>query len=165
MARVVVDANVLVASRLSRDQNHEQGSNIVRGIDQNELPTGCVLSDVLQEVINYLQARSSHTVAVRTLDALIESSGFELVQTPKSDFDVGRSLFRRHDSLSLMDGIVAASMGRQDLEYLYSFDDGFDAVEGITRLSTPTLSSSDVGGRTLEVPGLQYWRCVVPDTV
>lgn len=136
MGRVVVDANVLIASRLSRDQNHERGSTIVERIDRNELPAARVPSDILQEVVNYLQARSTHTAAARTLDALIESSGFELVYTPKRDFDAGRSLFREHEPLSLTDGIVAASMRRQDLEYLYSFDDGFDAVDGITRLTT-----------------------------
>ncbi|WP_424016853.1 type II toxin-antitoxin system VapC family toxin [Halorientalis pallida] len=137
MARVVVDANVLIAARLSRDQNHDRGSRITRAFDQGSLPTALVLSDVLEEVCNYLQERGTHDVATATLDALVESSGFELVYTPKSDFGAGRSLFRKYDSLSLTDAVVAASMHRQDLEYLYSFDDDFDAVEGLTRLTTP----------------------------
>jgi len=94
------------------------------------------LSDVLEEVLNYLQARSTHAVAVETLDALIESRGFELVYTPKADFDAGRSLFRAYDRLSLTDGVIAASMDRRGIEYLYSFDDGFESVEGVTRLVT-----------------------------
>lgn len=137
MARVVVDANVLIAARLSRDRNHERASEIAGRIDRNDLPTACVPSDVLQEVVNYLQARSSHDVAVRTLDALVESSGFALVHTTKRDFDAGRSLFRRYEPLSLTDGIIAATMDRLELEHLYSFDDGFDAVEDVTRLTTP----------------------------
>jgi len=87
MARVVVDANVLIAARLSRDQDHDQGREMANAFDRGELPTAIVLSDVLEEVLNYLQARSTHAVAVETLDALIESRGFELVYTPKTDFD------------------------------------------------------------------------------
>jgi len=136
MARVVIDANVLIAARLSRDQNHERGRVISDAIDTGRLPTTVVLSDVLEEVVNYLQARADHETAAATLDALIESSGFVLTHTPKADFDAGRSLFRRHEPLSLTDAVVVAAMQRLDVEYLYSFDDGFDTVSGITRLTT-----------------------------
>lgn len=137
MVAVVVDANILIAARLSRDQNHERGRAISEAIDQGQLPTAYVLSDVLEEVINYLQARGGHEVAIETLDVLIESSGFSLKQTPKSDFDAGRSVFRRYESLSLTDAVIVAAMQREGIEYLYSFDDGFDSVSGITRLTTP----------------------------
>jgi hypothetical protein len=48
----------------------------------------------------------------------------------------GRSLFRRYESLSLTDAIIVATMQRNGLEYLYSFDGGFDTVPGLTRLTT-----------------------------
>lgn len=137
MAIVVVDANVLIAARLTRDQNHERGEAIAQAIDQGTLPTAYVLSDVLEEVINYLQARAGHDAATETLDAVIESSGFALKYTSKSDFDAGRSLFRRYESLSLIDAVIVAAMQREEIEYLYSFDDGFDSVSGLTRLTTP----------------------------
>lgn len=135
-ARVLVDSNVLIAARLKRDQNHDRGVSISRAFDQGDLPPALVIDDVLGEVLNYLTARASHNVAVETLDALVESSGFETVHTPKSDFDAGRSVFRTYERLSLTDAIIVASMQRQNVEYLYSFDDGFDAVDGITRLTT-----------------------------
>ncbi|WP_256290903.1 type II toxin-antitoxin system VapC family toxin [Halobellus inordinatus] len=136
MASVVVDASVLIAARLSRDQNHERGKAISDAIDLGDLPTAYVLSDVLEEVINYLQARAGHDVASETLDALIESSGFSLIQTSKTDFNAGRSVFRRYESLSLTDAVIVATMQREEVEYLYSFDDGFDGVPEITRLTT-----------------------------
>jgi predicted nucleic acid-binding protein len=137
MVRTVVDANVLIAARLSRDQNHEHGKAISDAIDQGDLPTAYVLSDVLEEVLNYLQARAGHGVATETLDALVESSGYSLVQTSKSDFDAGRSVFRRHERLSLTDAVIVATMQREEIDHLYSFDDGFDSVPGLTRLTTP----------------------------
>lgn len=136
MAGAVVDANVLIAARLSRDQNHTRGKAISDAIDRGDLPTAYVLSDVLEEVINYLQARAGHDVATETLDALIESSGFSLTQTSKVDFNAGRSLFRRYESLSLTDAVIVATMKHEEMEYLYSFDDGFDSVPKLTRLTT-----------------------------
>jgi predicted nucleic acid-binding protein len=38
MARVVVDANVLIAARLSRDQDHDQGREMANAFDRGELP-------------------------------------------------------------------------------------------------------------------------------
>jgi len=137
MARVAVDANVLIAARLSRDQNHERGKAISDAIDQGTLPTAYVLSDVVEEVINYLQARAGHHSATETLDGLIESSGFSLAHSTKADFNTGRSLFRRYESLSLTDAVIVAAMQREGLNYLYSFDDGFDSVPGLTRLTVP----------------------------
>jgi len=49
MVAVVVDANVLIAARLSRDQNHERGEAIAQAMDRGTLPTAYVLSDVLEE--------------------------------------------------------------------------------------------------------------------
>ena len=138
MPAVVVDANVLIAARLSRDGNHERGEAITRAIDQGTLPTAYVPDDALQESINYLQARAGHDVATETLDAIIESSGLSLRRTTNSDFDAGRSLFRRYEPLSLTDAIIVATMQRDEIDYLYSFDGGFDDVSGITRLTTPT---------------------------
>ena len=135
MTRVAVDANVVIAARLSRDQNHDRGIAITRAIDDGKLPSALLPSDVLEEIVNYLQVRSSHAVATETLDALIESSG-ELAHARDSDFDTGRSLFRRYESLSLTDAIIVAMMQRTDTKYLYSFDEGFDSVSGITRLTT-----------------------------
>ena len=137
MAVVVVDANVLIAARLSGDQNHERGAAITQAVDQGSLPTAYVPSDVLHEIVNYLQAKAGHDVATKTLDAVIESSGFSLKQTTKSDFETGRSLFRRYEPLSLTDAVIVALMQRKDIDYLYSFDDEFDSVSWITRFTTP----------------------------
>lgn len=137
MAKVAIDSNVLIAARLSRDQHHDKALELAQAFDHGELPAGYVISDVAEEVMNYLQARGSHDQSVGTLDALIESSGYEIVHTPKSDFDAGRSLFRMCEGLSLTDAVIVAFMQREGIEFLYSFDDDFDAVDGITRLASP----------------------------
>lgn len=138
MAAALVDSNVLIAARVTSDRRHDDGDAIATGIDAGSLPTGIVTDDVLTEVLNYLHTRVGNETAVETLDALQESTEFELVRTTKTDFDAGRSLFRRYQGLSLTDAIVAAYMDRLGVEFCYSFDDDFDAVDGITRLDVAT---------------------------
>lgn len=137
MPQAVIDANVLIAARLARDQHHDRALKLATAFDSGDLLPCYVPSDVLQEVMNYLQARSTHDQAVETLDALVESSGYEIVQTSTHDFDAGRSVFRVYEGLSLTDAIIVAFMQRTGIEYIYSFDDDFDAVDDITRLDTP----------------------------
>ena len=45
-------------------------------------------------------------------------------------------LFETYEGLSFGDATIAAYMGREEIERLYSFDDDFDALDGITRLET-----------------------------
>jgi hypothetical protein len=139
---VLVDSNVVIAARFSRDQNHDPGRRITDAFDLGDLPTGRITSDALEEIVNYVNERGGHDSAVATLDKLQESGGFEIVYTTKSDFDAGRSLFRRYEGLSLTDGVLTAYMQRTGIEYVYSFDTDFDAVDGITRLDTAVNPAS-----------------------
>jgi hypothetical protein len=136
MPPVLTDSNIIIAARFSRDQNHNRANEITAAFDHGDLPIGHIPSDALEEILNYVNERGSHEAAVATLDKLQESSGFEIVYTQKSDFDAGRSLFRQYEGLSLTDGVLAAYMQRVGIEHLYSFDDDFDTVGGITRLDT-----------------------------
>lgn len=138
MATALVDSNVLIGSRIVSDQHHDAGHGIITGIDGGDLPSGRIPDDVLSEVLNYLHTRAGNAVAIETLDAIQASVDLEVDGTTKTDFDAGRSLFRRYDDLSFTDAVIVAYMRRTGVDYLYSFDDDFDAVAEITRLNTAT---------------------------
>jgi predicted nucleic acid-binding protein len=70
------------------------------------------------------------------LDRLIEGTHFEIDHAPKADFNAAQALFRRYEELSFVDSTIAAYMQRKDINYLYSFDDDFDALDGVTRMDT-----------------------------
>ncbi|NLV09574.1 MULTISPECIES: type II toxin-antitoxin system VapC family toxin [Halomicrobium] len=137
MATALVDSNVLIAARIANDQHHEDGRAITAAIEAGTLPTGRIPEHVLTETLNYLHTRVGNETAIETLDALQASTDFELDETTRTDFDGGRSLFRQYDGLSLTDAILVAYMRRTGIEYVYSFDDDFDAVDELTRLDTP----------------------------
>lgn len=133
MARAVVDATVLIAFADTDDADHERGNEIVRAIDRGDLVTGTIFHDALLEVLNYVNERSGHEKAV---DLLEESAHYRLPYGPKTNAGRGGGIFRQYPSLSLGDAMQVAFMQSEDIEYIYSFDDDFDAVDGITRLNT-----------------------------
>jgi len=136
MAVALVDSTVLIGATSARDQYHDVASEIVHAFDNGDLPTGYVTNYALTETLNFVHERMNHATATGLLDRLVESAGFELVHAPRSDFTSGRSLFRQHDGLAFGDATMAAYMRREGIEYLYSFDDDFDAVSELTRLDS-----------------------------
>jgi len=136
MATVLLDTNVLFGFRSRHDQYHEPATEILTAMDAGELPVGRVTDYVVAESLSLIGERASQDVAAETLDFLVEGSEFEVDHTTKSDFTSGQALFRQYPALTFVDATTVAYMGREDIEYIYSFDDDFDAVDGVTRLDT-----------------------------
>lgn len=137
MPEVVVDANVVYAERMERDQWHEEGTEIVRAMDRGDLPRGQITNYALPEILNPIQKRAGDDRAVETLTLLTKSGGFRIRYIAQEDFDRGCALFRRTSEVELPDLITVAYMRRVGLEFIYSFDEDFDRFDDITRLTTP----------------------------
>jgi len=138
MGRVLVDSTVLIAFADTDDEDHDRGEEIVRAIDHGGLVTGVIVHDALLEVLNFVNERQGHRKAVHLLDRLEESAHYRLPYNPKGNVGTGRGIFRQFPALSLGDAMQVAFMQHEGIEYIYSFDDDFDAVNGVTRLSTAT---------------------------
>jgi len=137
MVVAVIDSNVLIDYKdESPDGRHERAEEIVYAIDSGDLPTGRVTNYVLLEALNWIHTRQRHEIAVDLRRRLSESAGFELHQAAQKDFHRAVDLFDTHDGLSFGDATITAYMEREEIEHLYSFDDDFDAIDGITRLET-----------------------------
>ena len=137
MAVAVVDTGVLIGMADADDERHDVAIEIVRGMDHGDLPTGRVTNYVVLETLNWIHERKRHATAVETYERLNQSAGFEVLHTAQKDFSGAVDLFQTYDELSFGDATIAAYMQREDIGYLYSFDDDFDALGGITRLETP----------------------------
>lgn len=137
MAVAVVDTGVLIGMADSDDRHHDVATEIVRGMDLGELPTGRVTNYVVLETLNWIHARQRHEKAVEIRARLNDSAGFEILQAAQKDFPRAVDLFVTHEKLSFGDATIAAYMERTELEYLYSFDDDFDVLDHVTRLQTP----------------------------
>lgn len=133
----LLDTNVLFASASARDSYHTPAVEIVRGIDHGHLPNGIVTNYVVAETLNLTREKLGSDVANELLDRLIEGTHFEIVTAPQADFTAAQAIFRRYPKLSFVDATIVAYMQRTEIEYLYSFDDDFDAVTDLSRLNTP----------------------------
>ena len=137
MAVAVVDANILIDYKdTSPDTRHERAENIVYAIDRGDLPTARITNYVLLETLNWIHERQRHDIAVDLKTRLANSAGFEVVHCAQKDFHRAMELFESYESLSFDDATIVAYMQRTGIEYLYSFDDDFDGIEGISRLDT-----------------------------
>ena len=136
MAQAFIDTNVFFASVSARDQYHDSAHQIVRAIDHGTLPTAVVTNYVVAETLNLVREKMGPETATTILDNLVEGMHFEIRHASESDFTSAQAVFRRYDELSFVDATIVAGMRRADTQYLYSFDDDFDAVEDITRLDS-----------------------------
>jgi len=132
----LLDTNVLFASASARDDYHDRAREIVRGIDHGDLPTVTVTNYVVAELLTLTSEKLGGDVANELLDRLVEGAHFEITHAPKTDFNASQALFRRYGELSFVDSTIAAYMDREGIDYLYSFDDDFDVLDGVTRLET-----------------------------
>lgn len=138
MQRALLDTSVLFAAAYRRDSAHEEALPILRGVDDESLPEAVVLDYVLAETLNGLGTHAGQEAAVDLLDRIEGNKRFHVHSLSADAFASAKSLFRRQVSLSLVDACIVAAMHQRNLEYLYAFDDDFDAVEDVARLATPT---------------------------
>ena len=136
MAVAVVDTGVLVGMVDNDDERHDVAMEIVRGMDHGDLPTSRVTNYILLETLNWIHNRKRHAKAVETYERLNQSAGFEVLHAAQKDFLRAVELFETYDGLSFGDATIAAYMQREEIEYLYSFNDDFDTLDDITRLET-----------------------------
>ena len=138
MAVALLDTNVLFASASAHDEYHGRSREIIRGIDHGVLPDAIITNYVVAETLNLSGEKLGADAANQMLDRLIGGAHFQIGHAPKTDFTAAQALFRRHTELTFVDATIAAYLDREDIEYLYSFDDDFDVVDGLTRLDTVT---------------------------
>lgn len=134
MPAAAVDTSVLVGLSDSDDPRHATATDIVRGMDSGNLPTGHVTNYVVLETLNWIHSRRHRGIAVDLYTRLSESAGFEIRHAPQKDFPRAFELFETYEELSFGDATIAAYVEREGIDYLYSFDDDFDAVSDLARL-------------------------------
>lgn len=138
MARTAVDTTVLFGAAYRRDSAHDDALPIVRGVDTATLPEAVVLDYVLAETLNGLTTHAGHGAATDFLDRIEENTHFHIVSLTAGAFATTKALFRRYEGFSFVDAAIVSYMQSEGLEYLYAFDDDFDAAEDVRRLDTAT---------------------------
>lgn len=135
MSRVVVDSNVLYARFNARDEYHDRAKAIFDAIDRTELPHGVIVSVALPELLNPIQKQASHEAATEFFDRLRKSAGFSVEWLSRQTHGKAIADWQSQPGIEFTDVAIARFMRANEFGYIYSFDDDFDAFDGITRLN------------------------------
>jgi len=138
MPRALLDTTVLFAAAYRQDSAHADALPILRAVDDGSLPEAVLLDYVLAETLNGLTTHAGHDGAVDMLDRIEENPRFHVESLHSDGFATAKGLFRRYEPLSFVDACLVAYARTSRLDYLYAFDDDFDAADGVVRLDTAT---------------------------
>lgn len=138
MPRALFDTTVLFAAAYSSDNAHDEALPILSGIDNGTLPEAVVLDYVLAETLNGLSTYAGHQAAVDFLNRLEANARFHIDSLTTDAFATAKGFFREYEQLSFVDAAIVSYMQTEGLGYLYAFDDDFDAIADVFRLTTAT---------------------------
>ncbi|MDG7012444.1 MAG: type II toxin-antitoxin system VapC family toxin [Nitrososphaerota archaeon] len=137
MAGVFVDSGVFVALANEDDRDHAAARELADRIRRGELGKPCTSDFVFDEVVTASLIRTKSPDKAIRAGALIlgsEERSFrplvELVEVGGTAFSRAWEAFRskKHPRLSFTDHTILAQMNEVGLEYLASFDSGFDGL-------------------------------------
>lgn len=135
-AGAVVDSSVLIAAMHRRDAHHAEALLILRAADDGGIPPLLLTDFLLAEVINYLTRKGGSAVGREALRRIEASQGLRVERIPDTVYLRGKSeIFERIDGLSFVDALTVAFMENRGVTRIYSFDEDFDRVPRIHRLT------------------------------
>lgn len=131
MPLAFIDTNIFMYAIGGDHANKEPSQNIVDQLVENRIE-GAINVEVLQEVLYRYSAIGRPKVGYELFDTLVHT--FSIIwPIEKGDLTEARRLQERH-GVKTRDAIHAATMKRNGVNTLYSFDRDFDRVPGLQRI-------------------------------
>lgn len=93
----------------------------------------CTSTEVLQEILYRYAALKRRDLAASVYELFVQLCPVVLPVT-LADTDRARTLISVHDRITVRDAIHAAVMMNNSITEIATFDEGFDDVEGVTRI-------------------------------
>lgn len=131
-----IDSVVWIGAKLKRDQWHEKAQLILDKFQNNDIRSAYVTDQIIVETVNFLLRKSDYATAFETLILFHVHDRITIINIDDRLFLRSFDLFRKYPGLSLTDTGIIASMERENISTVYSFDSGFDRVDWINRLES-----------------------------
>jgi hypothetical protein len=132
---IFVDANVAMYL-VGREHPHKLDAQYLLERLTGERQRLVTSSEAFQEILHRyisIDRREKIELAFETLRGLVD----DVLAVDEHDVLAAKDLVHAHPRLSARDAVHAAVMRRHQITELLSFDRGFDAVTGISRLPAP----------------------------
>jgi uncharacterized protein len=151
--KVFIDSNIPMYVAGREHANRAPARRILSGARAGEFDA-CTSTEVLQEILCRYSSINRLDLARDVYDLFVEICPVVLSVT-LADTDRARDLLCSSEGLSARDAVHAAVMLNNEVEWIATFDTGFDRVTGIKRLTileaqaTQTISSRAASQRTV----------------
>jgi hypothetical protein len=131
--RVFVDSNIPMYVAGSEHPNRVPAQRFLARVQSREIE-GCTSTEVLQEILYRYAALRRRDLAREVYDLFVQicSTVFDVTL---ADTDRARDLLVTLSEVSARDTVHAAVMLNHEVEWIATFDRGFDQVPGVRRFA------------------------------
>lgn len=129
--RVFVDSNIPMYVAGRDHPNREPSRRFLRRVREGKVEA-CTSTEVLQEILYRYASLGRLDLAREVYDLFVEFCPIVLSVT-LADTDRARDLVCADTGVSARDAVHAAVMLNNDVEWIATFDSGFDQIAGIRR--------------------------------
>ena len=130
--RVFLDSNIPMYVAGREHPNREPSRRFLRRVREGKVDA-CTSTEVLREILYRYASLGRLDLAREVYDLFVEFCPIVLSVT-LADTDQARDLVCAHAGVSARDAVHSAVMLNNDLEWIATFDAGFDQIPGIRRV-------------------------------
>ena len=130
--KVFIDSNVPMYVAGTAHPHRAPARRFLEQVRRGDLEA-CTSTEVLQEVLYRYSALGRRDLARQVYDLFVEICP-DVLDVTLADTDRARDLLGEIEPISARDAVHAGVMLNHSLEWVASFDQGFDHVPGIRRL-------------------------------
>jgi len=141
MKNLLVDSVVWIAAFLKKDKNHKQGKIFLDWFENQDNITVYVNDYIISEIAAHMRRKMQNQPLIMNeiLDLFYEDSRILILYTSEENFNISLDIFKKYEKLSLVDSIIVFFYINKKIDYLISFDSGFDSHQEISRIVDPNL--------------------------
>ena len=133
-----IDSGVFIGLYNVRDENHSEAKALVEKSLKGDMRTAYTSDYVLDETVTFIRKKTTAPKLVREAIDFIQNSGkIEILHIRREVFASSKMCMEKYPAipLSFTDWTIANLMESKGIEYLLSFDSGFDRLSTIKKFS------------------------------
>jgi predicted nucleic acid-binding protein len=118
---ILVDSTIWDAAKRKRDKSHAVAVEVLGELMEGKFGRVVVTDYIIDEVLTWLSAHTTHEIAVETSDLFFNSGEIEIEKIDWAVLREARELFRKYDFLSFTDAttvVIATIKGIKDIATL-----------------------------------------------
>jgi hypothetical protein len=133
-----IDSCIFIGFYNIRDERHLEAKELIEEVFKGNLGAACTSDYVVDETVTLIKKKSSDpTIVSEAIDFIQNSRKIEILHINREVFASAKMCMEKYPSmpLSFTDWTIANLLESRKIDYLLSFDSGFDCLRAITKFS------------------------------